>query len=538
MRGVQAPCPACGAPVQFRISSSLVTVCEHCHSVVARGDRKLEDRGKVAAVMETGSPLQRGLKGKYNGKSFELVGRVQYKHSAGGVWDEWYAAFSNGKWGWLAEAQGRFYLTFERKPGEETKLPTMRELEPGEKFTFPNDLVLTVAEVGVAELAAAEGEIPYTFEPVTRHRYADLYGAQGEFATFDYSGDEPNIFLGKEVSLDDIGISPTVTAEKDPRQISAMQLACPQCGGPLTLHAPDKTERVTCPNCQSLLDANQGNLKFLSTLRADKVHPVIPLGSVGTLYGTEFTVIGFLSRSVTEGGTDYFWTEYLLYNPREGFRWLVNSQNHWSFVSPLSPGEVQTETNMVRFRGRKYRLFQDGLASVRYVLGEFYWKVKVGELAKTADFISPPEMLSIERSVSSAGWDSETTRDTEAPQAEEVICSLGIYLPHSEIEKAFGIKNLTRGFGVAPNQPNPVDKRVYGAWVMYLVALIVLTALFSMPRVAPHYDSAFFWWIAMFMSVPPIGAAVYQYSFETTRWKDSNYSPYATAGGDDDDEDD
>lgn len=539
MRGVQAPCPACGAPVRFKISSALVAVCEHCHSVVARNDRNLEDRGKVAAVIETGSPLQLGLKGKYEGKRFELVGRVQYKHSAGGVWDEWYAAFSNGKWGWLAEAQGRFYLTFERKPGEETKLPTMRDLEPGEKFTFPNDRVLTVAEVGVAEVAAAEGEIPYAFEPVGHHRYADLYGPQGEFATFDYSGPEPTLFLGREVSLDDIGIPPTVRSpERDARQISALQVACPECGGPLTLHVPDKTERVTCPNCQSLLDANQGNLKFLLTLRQDKVHPVIPLGSVGTLHGIECTVIGFMSRSVTEAGTDYFWTEYLLYNPREGFRWLVNSQNHWSFVSPLSPGEVQTDTQMATFRGRKYRLFQDGIASVRYVLGEFYWKVAVGEVARTADFISPPEMLSVEKSIATQGWDAETTPGSAALAAEEIICSLGIYTPQEDIEQAFSIDELRRGFGVAPNQPSPVDKRVYGAWAFFLAALVVLTSLLSLPKVAPKYDSAFFWWIAIFVSIPPIGAAIYQHSFEVSRWKDSNYSPYNTGedGDDDDDE--
>jgi len=35
----------------------------------------------------------------------------------GGVWDEWYLALDDGRWGWLAEAQGRFYLgTFTQTP--------------------------------------------------------------------------------------------------------------------------------------------------------------------------------------------------------------------------------------------------------------------------------------------------------------------------------------------------------------------------------------------------------------------------------------
>ena len=62
---VEASCPACGAPIAFNIGSSIVVVCEFCHSVVARGDRKLEDLGKVAALVETNSPLDLGYRGVY-----------------------------------------------------------------------------------------------------------------------------------------------------------------------------------------------------------------------------------------------------------------------------------------------------------------------------------------------------------------------------------------------------------------------------------------------------------------------------------------
>src|SRR5205807_9909826 len=73
---VEASCPACGAPIAFKMGSSIVVVCEFCHSVVARGDRKLEDLGKVAALVETNSPLEVGLRGAYQNISFELTGRA------------------------------------------------------------------------------------------------------------------------------------------------------------------------------------------------------------------------------------------------------------------------------------------------------------------------------------------------------------------------------------------------------------------------------------------------------------------------------
>jgi hypothetical protein len=60
-----ANCPACGGPIEFTIGSSIVVVCDHCRSVVARTDRALEDLGKVAALVDTGSPLRRDLPGKF-----------------------------------------------------------------------------------------------------------------------------------------------------------------------------------------------------------------------------------------------------------------------------------------------------------------------------------------------------------------------------------------------------------------------------------------------------------------------------------------
>ncbi|MCA1593465.1 MAG: hypothetical protein LC754_12615 [Acidobacteria bacterium] len=107
MTALQANCPACGAPVTFKTGSSVVVVCDYCNSVVARTDRALEDLGKVADVVESGSPLAVGLKGVCRGVAFELTGRAQLGHAAGGMWDEWYAAFADGRWGWLAEAHQR-----------------------------------------------------------------------------------------------------------------------------------------------------------------------------------------------------------------------------------------------------------------------------------------------------------------------------------------------------------------------------------------------------------------------------------------------
>src|ERR1700742_3425066 len=256
MSPVQASCPACGAPIIFKIDSSVVRICEYCNSVVARGDRRLEDIGKVADLVETGSPLQVGLHGVYRGVPFELTGRAQLGHEAGGVWDEWYAAFQDGRWGWLAEAQGRFYLTFQGNIPQQALIEPFDSLELGEPVpSLPMDTPLIVAEKGSARSLGAQGEIPYKVVPGEQYEYADLSGQHGEFATLYYSQQPPLIFIGRELRLADLGFPANVVPpEREARRVSAAQLNCPKCCGPLELRAPDKSERVTCPNCSALLD--------------------------------------------------------------------------------------------------------------------------------------------------------------------------------------------------------------------------------------------------------------------------------------------
>src|SRR6476619_5950388 len=132
MSVLQANCPSCGAPIEFKVGSTIVLICPYCRSAVARTDRGLEDMGKVPEIMDSESPLKLGLHGTYKGSRFELTGRAQLKHELGGYWDEWYATFSNGWVGWLAEAQGRFYLTFYQPTPAGVTLPSFEDLQLGQ----------------------------------------------------------------------------------------------------------------------------------------------------------------------------------------------------------------------------------------------------------------------------------------------------------------------------------------------------------------------------------------------------------------------
>lgn len=462
-------------------------VCEYCNSVIARGDRDIEDLGKVADLADTGSPLDLGLKGVYQGVPFELTGRAQLGHEAGGVWDEWYAAFQDGKWGWLAEAQGKFYMTFQQDMPEQglMTLPTYEDVQLGEPVgALSTSVPLVVAEKGQAEALAAKGEIPYRLVPGQQYVYADLSGPHGMFATIDFGDTPPSVYVGREVPLSALGFPADVQApEREARRVAGLQLSCPQCGGPLDLRAPDSTRRVTCPNCGSLLDADQGKLEFLQALDPS-VKPLIPIGSVGQFAQGQFTVIGFVVRSVTFEGTKYYWEEYLLYNPQIGFRWLVRSDDNWNFVEPVPVGEIVKgfSAKNVRCNGMYFKVYQDTPACVEYVMGEFYWEVTVGEHVRAVDYIHPPFMLSMEATLGDPK--SEPAEDEGSKRGKrrrrkvtvetgEVNWSLGTYLKAAEVEKAFGITGVPRTSKIAPNQPF-VHKRIYKYWGILLVACLII----------------------------------------------------------------
>lgn len=445
-----ANCPSCGAPVEFHIGSSAAVVCTYCRTIVARTDRGVEDFGKAAALIDTGSPLRIHLTGKYRGKQFRLTGRTQLRHQAGGVWDEWYAAFDDGRWGWLAEAQGRYYVTFKVA----AEAPPEDQLQLGMRVEE-----LTVTEIGTAELVTAEGELPWTPTPGGQYEYADLSGTDDKFSTIDYSEDPPVVFKGTGTTLTELGIAPGAAQNK---RVSVEKLACSKCGGPLDLRAPDLSERIYCPNCGAGHDIAEGRLKYFTTLKKKPVSPVIPLGTTGTIDGDKYVVAGFMQRSVTFD-RDYFWTEYLLFNASKGFRWLVHSDDHWSFVTPLGPGEVldggtpELPSKKVHWNSRTFSLFQTASARVTYVIGEFYWRVTVGETVDTADYIRPPEGLSKE--VTKSG-------------AKEIAWSHARYETTGAIEAAFGVKDLARPRTIGPMQPYNGPK-LGRPWLLFVTLLIV-----------------------------------------------------------------
>lgn len=503
-----ASCPACGAGLEFRNAATVFVVCPFCGGAAARTGLDLESLGKVAALAPLDSVLELGMSGTSGKRSWTAVGLVQLDHGSG-PWNEWCLSFSDGTWGWFAEAQGEFLLTF---PVPRLPVPPHGKISVGDPVDLGKAGTFVVAERGRAKVTAARGEFPVPIRPGEPRLYADLRSETG-FATLDYGDDDTcdAVYVGRTVTAEEMGIGAPAAAA-GPREVSSHRLQCGRCGGQITLRDPGGAVRVVCTSCGHLLDAADPHGKVYGIGRATEAKPTIPLGARGTLRGFKVECLAMLERSVTVEGVRYAWKEYLLRTEARSYLWLVEAKGHWNLVRPLSPGEVNLKKKTAKWKGRRFAHFQSGKAVVDCVLGEVYWKVAVGDAVSTDDYVDPPHMISVEE------------------DRKERNVSLGEYVGADEVREGFGVEPvMPRPRGVAPNQPNPHGASEKRWWILagsFALVDIVLTAVFSARKAeTPLFPCCLTFPILL---LPAIVTSLRSASVEASRWSESDHAEEGT----------
>jgi hypothetical protein len=200
MSEVSANCPSCGAPVQFRWSSAVQTVCPFCHSILVRTDLNLQKVGQVADLPPDPSPISLWTEGTYRGKTFQVLGRILYEWEGGG-WNEWHIVFSDGSSGWLSDAQLQYAVSFlvDSAPA----LPPAAQVFRGTQLEY-NQVTYEVATITRASYKGVEGELPFPFYGKSDMLFADLRTAGRPFGTLDYSDPAPALYLGEWVEFEDL----------------------------------------------------------------------------------------------------------------------------------------------------------------------------------------------------------------------------------------------------------------------------------------------------------------------------------------------
>lgn len=441
-------CPSCGATVPFQSRVSVQVVCPFCRSTLVRDDLNWEDVGKMAALADDLSPIRVGMTGKIEGNVFSVIGRLQKQHEDG-IWNEWLVSLNNNQTAWLSEGSGLFYLTTAIRVPE--ALPSFMSLFPG-MIVRLDGREYAVSDIEKATCLGAEGEIPFRITTGETANAADLVSSNGLFATIDYGEFPPRVYSGKILKQSDIVLS---GAELAPKYQLAGELRCNGCGSAMTVRNPDSVT-VACASCLRVYTKSpRGKIIKAFDQTVKSLRPRIPLESRGKFGGREYEVVGWMRR---RSAVDH-WDEYLLYNAKEGVRWLIEADGHWTLMSPVSnpPPPSVSLTSSVRYEGSSYSHYATYPGTVDAVLGEFYWRVRKGENNQCIDFINPPHVLCRESS------------------SREVTWSHGVYLQTGEVVRAFSLTALPAPKGIGINQPAPAMLH----YVYTYVAVVVLAMMIS-----------------------------------------------------------
>lgn len=474
----RAACPNCGAPVEFASAASASAVCGFCRSTLVRDGEALQRIGISAELFEDHSPLQLGASGQLMGKAFTVLGRQQLGYE-GSTWNEWHVGFDGDaalRSGWLSEDNGSYVMVFD--VALQGAAPAPDELHPGDQVLV-NGATWSVASVQRAKLLAAEGELP---QPPRldgpEFVVADLRNQRDEVGTLDWRDPQAVSWSqGRAVRLADLKMSGL--REQSEKTLKGRSIECPSCGASIEPKL-GSTQSIVCGQCQAVVDISKGVGGELAHYAQENTgaQPQIPLGRSGTLAlggpPLPWQVVGYVERcevDVEAGEEQTAWREYLLYHPTEGFNFLVDAEDGWSYAKPVT-GVPQVRGDTLNWQGQSYVKLYSYTGSVTHVLGEFYWRLKRGERTRNTDFAAGKKRLNRE----AAG--------------NEVTWSAGEALDSAVVAKAFGLDDAqarTLQRDVSPVSAASVGS---GLRVFLIIAVVMVLLVLMMSRCSSSDDCA------------------------------------------------
>lgn len=424
-----AQCPSCGAPVEVYSATAAVVVCQYCNSTLLRSQDSLTDSGQKSALIEDYSPLQLFSSGSFRGEHFTLIGRCQISYERG-TWNEWYAMLDTGEYACLAEFSGLYVLSYADTNTDHTEFKSFEQYRIGDWVEYKGSRYVA-SDIRQASIlkASAQGEIPGLPDKDQQIFVIDLRQQQ-QFMTLDFSLNktEPAIYTGYAVELAELGMQnlrdSQLTQQSAGRlkgQIEASQ--CPSCGGSIRW-VDGMTSHVVCPQCFSdisLKDKQQQVLKGYGFRRNQEQFFSLQLGASGTIDQLNWVVIGILKKVELDGPetwrliqrssaspdiTGEFWIEYLLYNPQQGFKWLVENRDGTWAVATLLNQWPKLASNRQPFSSRDIlmpKLYDYG-SRVEYAAGAFYWHIESGDLTFHSDYGNQQRKLCAEYTSQELTW--------------------------------------------------------------------------------------------------------------------------------------
>jgi hypothetical protein len=177
-----------------------------------------------------------------------------------------------------------------------------------------------------------------------------------------------------------------------------------------------------------------------------------------------------MGQEVGDADESFGWSEYLLYNAKAGFQFLVDAEDGWSLVKPATGAPEVKTSRMVTYQGNNFTQQYAYKAETNYVAGEFYWRVERGQSTYNEDYASGKLVLSREQS-----------------SGKELTWSIGSKIEASTVISAFKLKGQEANFERADVAPVSFSGGMgIMGWIVVLVIIFVILSLMS--RCSSHCD--------------------------------------------------
>jgi len=257
---------------------------------------------------------------------------------------------------------------------------------------------------------------------------------------------------------DDTLLAPPAPPGPPPSTVKPVN--CPNCGGTVDIRVAGTTVSVICSHCGSTLDATSPDLQVIAKADQALKTPEIPLGTRGVLKGKTWEVVGYQERT----DDDVVWAEYLLFNPYEGYAFLVDDGRRFNLGQLLTRLPTSNWGLGLQADGQNFSRFGDPYpVRTTFVVGEFYWRAAVGETVQETDYVTRGTMLACEDYEGERTW---TRLDM---------------LDWGEAEAAFAAPKRRREYShPAPHERSPFNSQLLEAWVIGIIAAVTLFVVSGM----------------------------------------------------------
>src|SRR6478672_11320276 len=250
-------------------------------------------------------------------------------------------------------------------------------------------------------------------------------------------------------------------------------LNCPSCGTGVRF-VPGATRQIVCPSCRARLDTTGRITDVLDAgQRMRDADTTRDLGAKAKIGGADYEAIGVMRRKDDEGT---LWTEYLLYSPRGGFLWLIETDDGWHLAKAVDDWPALDMGDTVTLGQQTFRKEFDYLATVVFAAGAFNWRVQAGDTAQVSEFVFAKKRLAAELTGNELTW----SLSNPVP-ADQLRAWFGTAIKAERLPTKTSIVTIAKyfvygllAFNIIPMIGAPGDTWTYflfGAGAIYLPAL-------------------------------------------------------------------